>query len=112
MKFNIETPERVNYIINKLEGRGYEAYIVGGCVRDSILGEKPHDYDICSSALPEEVMGVFDKSVVIPTGLKHGTVTVVIDANAYEITTFRIDGSYSDNRRPDSVEFTGRLLSE
>ncbi|MCH5212652.1 MAG: HD domain-containing protein [Oscillospiraceae bacterium] len=100
------------YIIRRLEERGYEAYIVGGCVRDSILGTEPHDYDICTSALPHEVMGAFDKSIVIPTGLKHGTVTVVIDGNNYEVTTFRIDGQYSDNRHPDNVEFTRSLIED
>ena len=100
------------YIIRRLEERGYEAYIVGGCVRDSILGTEPHDYDICTSALPHEVMDAFDKSIVIPTGLKHGTVTIVIDGNNYEVTTFRIDGQYSDNRHPDNVEFTRSLIED
>ena len=112
MKFDIKIPEATNYIIHTLEECGHEAYIVGGCVRDSILGVTPHDYDICTSALPEEVICVFDRSIVIPTGLKHGTVTVVIDDTNYEVTTFRIDGQYSDNRHPDNVEFTRNLVED
>ncbi|MCH5210211.1 MAG: HD domain-containing protein [Oscillospiraceae bacterium] len=112
MKYNIKIPEPVNDIIHKLEENGHEAYIVGGCVRDSIIGNEPNDYDICTSAMPEEVMSVFEKKFVIPTGLKHGTVTIVIDGNNYEVTTFRIDGEYSDNRHPDNVEFTRNITED
>lgn len=87
---------------------GYSAYAVGGCVRDSLLGNKPDDWDICTSALPEQTMKCFEKFRVIPTGVKHGTITVVIE-KPLEITTFRIDGDYLDNRRPSEVSFTRRL---
>lgn len=102
----IEIPKAPAELIERLYRSGYKAYIVGGCVRDSVLGRKPDDYDICTSALPEETMEVFKDCHVIPTGLKHGTVTVMVNHVPYEITTFRIDGAYSDNRRPDYVEFT------
>ncbi|MGN0162610.1 MAG: CCA tRNA nucleotidyltransferase [Candidatus Ornithomonoglobus sp.] len=102
----IKIPKAPSELIERLYKSGYKAYIVGGCVRDTVLGRAPHDYDICTSALPEEAMEVFRDYHVIPTGLKHGTVTVMADHTPYEVTTFRIDGSYSDNRRPDYVEFT------
>lgn len=109
MKYNLKIPESVQIIIRELEKYGYEAYAVGGCVRDSILGRTPHDWDICTSALPEETMEVFKDFHVIPTGLKHGTVTLLIKNEAYEITTYRIDGQYSDSRHPDDVKFTSSL---
>lgn len=112
MKFSIEVPASVDFIIQELEKCGYEAYMVGGCVRDSILGRKPHDYDICTSAAPDEIMQVFPDEEIIPTGLQHGTVTILINKNPYEITTFRIDGKYSDNRRPDEVRFTNNLAED
>ncbi|MGN0182504.1 MAG: CCA tRNA nucleotidyltransferase [Candidatus Ornithomonoglobus sp.] len=102
----IKIPKAPSELIERLYKSGYKAYIVGGCVRDTVLGRAPHDYDICTSALPEEAIEVFRDYHVIPTGLKHGTVTVMAEHMPYEITTFRIDGSYSDNRRPDYVEFT------
>ena len=92
-------------IISVLNNRGFKAYIVGGCVRDSLLGLTPSDWDICTSALPSEVIDAFLEYKVIPTGIEHGTVTVIIDKLPIEITTFRGDGSYSDNRHPNSVEF-------
>ncbi|MCQ2490576.1 MAG: HD domain-containing protein [Ruminococcus sp.] len=97
------------YFLNKLEAAGFEAYIVGGCVRDMLLGRTVNDWDITSSALPEQIMSVFSELKVIPTGLKHGTVTAVRSGVPFEITTFRVDGSYSDSRRPDSVRFTSSL---
>ena len=100
------------YIINKLEQAGYEAFAVGGCVRDTLMGRTPGDWDICTNALPEQTMQVFEGFHVIPTGLQHGTVTVMINHNGYEITTYRIDGSYSDGRHPDSVSFTGNLKED
>ncbi len=99
-------PEEVNQIINTLENNNFLAYIVGGCVRDSILGKIPYDWDITTNALPEQIIKCFEQFRIITTGLKHGTVTVIINHKAFEITTFRIDGTYSDNRRPDKVEFT------
>ena len=96
-----------------LTGNSYEAYAVGGCVRDALMGKEPHDYDITTSALPEEVKGIFsDKYRVIETGIKHGTVTVISDGHPIEITTYRIDGEYKDNRRPESVKFSGNLADD
>lgn len=111
-RFNIEVPEPVSYIIQELEKSGHEAYMVGGCVRDSVLGRKPHDYDICTSATPDEILKVFPDEEIIPTGLQHGTVTILISKEPFEITTYRIDGDYSDNRRPDNVTFTKNLVED
>lgn len=110
IKFDL--PEEVNEILKLLNSNGYEAYIVGGCVRDKLLGLCPHDYDICTSAKPSEVMEIFKTFRVIETGLQHGTVTIMIDHQPYEITTFRIDGKYSDNRRPDNVDFALNLEND
>ncbi|MCR4861883.1 MAG: CCA tRNA nucleotidyltransferase [Ruminococcus sp.] len=93
-------------VLRRLESNGFKAYLVGGCVRDRLMGRPVHDVDIATSALPEEVMAVFSDMRTIPTGLKHGTVTVICGGSQYEITTFRIDGGYTDSRRPDSVQFT------
>lgn len=112
MKFHIEVPAQVQFIIQKLEKCGYEAYMVGGCVRDNILGRIPHDYDICTSATPDEIIAAFPAQEIIPTGLQHGTVTILINREPYEVTTYRIDGKYTDNRRPDSVEFTNSLTED
>lgn len=112
MKFNIVLPTEVESIITHLHNFGYESYVVGGCVRDSILGKIPHDWDICTDATPDIVMKLFADYNVVPTGLQHGTVTVVINHMPYEITTFRIDGDYSDNRRPDKVEFTTDIVED
>ena len=109
MTFNIKIPVNANKLINILQQAGYSAYVVGGCVRDSILGRTPHDWDICTSATPTEVLKVFNGFQIIETGLQHGTITIMVDGEGYEITTFRIDGEYSDNRRPDCVIFTGKL---
>ena len=103
----IRMPENANRIIRVLENAGYEAYIVGGCVRDSILGREPGDWDITTSARPEQVKALFRRT--IDTGIKHGTVTVMFQKEAYEVTTYRVDGEYSDHRRPDSVKFTASL---
>jgi len=105
VKVEINLPDEVQYIIEALEGEGYEAYIVGGCVRDSLLGKDPEDWDICTTALPEETMRVFKDKHIIETGLKHGTVTLMIEGKPFEITTYRAEGAYSDHRRPDNVEF-------
>lgn len=101
-------PLYVKNIIDTLSASGHEAYAVGGCVRDSLLGITPGDYDVCTSALPEEIKSVFCGFTVVPTGEKHGTVTVISDAPV-EITTFRTDGSYSDNRHPDRVRFVSHV---
>ncbi len=100
----------VLYILNKLAEAGYEGYIVGGCVRDSIMGIPPHDYDITTNALPDEIKKIFRRTV--DTGIKHGTVTVLIDKTGYEVTTYRIDGEYGDFRHPSSVEFTGDIIKD
>ena len=111
MKSNlkIEIPSGANEIIHSLQNNGYEAFLVGGCVRDSILGRIIHDYDITTSATPDEMMEVFKDKRIIKTGLQHGTITIVINGEGYEVTTYRIDGNYSDSRRPDSVTFTQSL---
>ena len=111
-RINVEVPVPVNYIIQKLEKCGHEAYMVGGCVRDSVLGRKPHDYDICTSATPDEILKAFPDEEIIPTGLQHGTVTILINKEPFEVTTYRIDGDYSDNRRPDNVTFTKNLVED
>ena len=107
---HIKLPVKVKYIISRLEKNGYEAYAVGGCVRDSILDRKPEDWDITTSAKPEEVKKLFQAT--IDTGLQHGTVTVVIEKEGYEVTTFRLDGDYSDGRHPDRVAFTSSLTED
>ena len=101
----ISMPKGAVFLLDVLTKAGYSAYIVGGCVRDSLLGILPKDWDICTSAKPQEVKACLADEKIIETGLKHGTVTVLLSDGPYEVTTFRIDGSYSDNRRPDSVEF-------
>lgn len=107
---NIEVPKDVRDILNKLIENNFEAYIVGGCVRDVVLNEEPKDYDITTSAKPENVINLFDK--VILTGLKHGTVTVVVNNQNYEVTTFRIDGEYKDKRHPKEVKFVKNLKED
>ena len=103
----IELPKDVRYIIDILTQNGYEAYAVGGCVRDSILGRVPGDWDITTSALPQQVKALFRRT--IDTGIQHGTVTIMLGKNGYEVTTYRIDGKYEDSRHPESVEFTPNL---
>lgn len=105
----IEIPAHALTVVERLERYGYEAYVVGGCVRDSLLGRKPKDWDVCTNALPEEVLRVFKRFHVIKTGLQHGTVTVMVSHEPVEVTTFRIDGNYTDNRHPDSVNFVSRV---
>lgn len=108
-KFRIDLPQNVDKIISTLQNNGYEAYAVGGCVRDSILGRIPGDWDITTSAMPEETKALFLKT--FDTGIEHGTVTVLLDGEGYEVTTYRIDGEYEDSRHPKEVTFT-RSLSE
>ncbi|MBQ6941122.1 MAG: CCA tRNA nucleotidyltransferase [Akkermansia sp.] len=105
----IQIPEHALTVVERLERYGYEAYVVGGCVRDSLLGRSPKDWDVCTNALPEEVLRVFKRFHVIKTGLQHGTVTVMVSHQPVEVTTFRIDGAYTDNRHPDSVNFVSRV---
>jgi tRNA nucleotidyltransferase (CCA-adding enzyme) len=109
---NIIIPEFALIVLHRLMESGFESYIVGGCVRDSVLGQSPKDYDITTSARPEEVVGIFESFTVIETGLKHGTVTVMSAGSPVEVTTFRTDGDYLDNRRPSSVRFCGTLRED
>ena len=109
MRFYISMPGEVTTALNILNNNGFEAYIVGGCVRDSLLGVAPKDWDITTSAKPEEIIKCFKRYRTINTGLKHGTVTVVINRKQLEVTTYRIDGRYTDNRHPDSVLFTEKI---
>lgn len=105
----IKLPEKVNMIIHTLQDHGFEAYAVGGCVRDSILGRVPDDWDITTSATPLETKALFSRT--FDTGIEHGTITVLIDKDAFEVTTYRVDGKYEDSRHPSEVTFT-RSLSE
>lgn len=105
----MDMPKNVDTAINLLQSAGFEAYAVGGCVRDSLLGKTPNDWDITTSAKPENMKSVFADFHCIDTGIKHGTVTVVIVGEPLEITTFRLDGEYENNRHPKSVTFTSDL---
>lgn len=108
--FKIEIPEKAKQIINQLEQAGYEAYVVGGPVRDCILGKCPMDWDITTSASPYQVKEIF--SYTIDTGIAHGTVTVMMDREPFEVTTYRVDGEYKDHRRPEEVSFTKSLRED
>lgn len=103
----IQLPEKVNTIIQTLQEHGYEAYAVGGCVRDSLLGREPGDWDITTSASPDETKKLFARTV--DTGIEHGTVTVLLGKEGFEVTTYRIDGKYEDSRHPTEVIFTRNL---
>ncbi|MBQ6184112.1 MAG: CCA tRNA nucleotidyltransferase [Clostridia bacterium] len=105
-------PRGAAEIINKLESEGHCAYTVGGCVRDALMNAAPNDWDICTSALPGQIINCFGENSVIKTGVKHGTVTVRAEDGLYEVTTFRVDGVYKDNRRPESVEFVSDIRTD
>ena len=107
--FVMDLPNNVALILDKMKSSGYEAHVVGGSVRDAVIGRERGDYDITTNALPDETKAVFDGYRIIETGIKHGTVTLIIDGEPYEITTYRLDGDYKDNRHPDSVTFTSLL---
>ncbi len=107
---NFIIPDKVNKIIEELRGHGFEAYAVGGCVRDMILGRSPQDWDITTSATPMEVKSIFRRTV--DTGIVHGTVTVLLDKDHFEVTTYRLDGEYEDNRHPKEVSFTSSLTED
>lgn len=108
MKMNeTKIPKSVTHILNKLNEHGYEGYIVGGAVRDYVMGNEPHDWDIATNAKPEQVKAIFSKT--IDTGIKHGTVTAMMAGTGYEITTYRCDGKYSDGRHPDDVSFVDSI---
>ena len=111
-KIKIQIPKAVEQILDIFSINGYEGYIVGGCVRDSILNKSPQDWDICTNCTPEKMMELLSGFKVIPTGLKHGTVTVVIDHVGYEVTTYRVDGDYRDGRHPEKVQFTASLRED
>lgn len=106
----IQLPQKVHDIIETIQAAGYEAYAVGGCVRDSILGKEPNDWDITTSAKPEEVKNLFART--IDTGIQHGTVTIMIEKEGFEVTTYRIDGEYEDSRHPKEVIFTPNLAED
>ena len=106
----IQLPEKVNYIISKLEEAGFEAYAVGGCVRDCLLGRQPSDWDVTTSAKPLQIKEAFRHT--IDTGIQHGTVTVMLDREGFEVTTYRIDGEYEDSRHPREVIFTANLVED
>lgn len=108
--FKIDMPNDVEFIINTIKSHGHQAYAVGGCVRDSIMGLTPNDWDITTSALPSDIKEYFNKT--IDTGIEHGTVTVMLHNVGYEVTTYRIDGEYKDGRHPSSVEFSDRLTDD
>lgn len=108
----MEIPSPVLHSLFALNQAGYEAYIVGGCVRDSLMGKEPFDWDITTSALPKETLAVFQNYRTIETGIQHGTVTVIIEDMPLEITTFRVDGDYSDGRHPDNVSFTCNIKED
>ncbi len=110
MDVQIQLPQKVRYIIETIQAAGYEAYAVGGCIRDSILGKEPDDWDITTSAAPEEVKKMFRKT--IDTGIQHGTVTVMMEKESFEVTTYRIDGKYEDSRHPKDVTFTAELKED
>lgn len=114
MIFIMQLPMGAKQIIDILNNEGFEAYIVGGCVRDSLLGREPHDWDICTSSKPDEMLKILLKYNLnyILTGIKHGTITFVMEDGQYEVTTFRIDGEYSDGRHPDSVEFSTSIVDD
>lgn len=108
----LKISDKAEFIINSLEEEGFQAYAVGGCVRDMLLGKEPFDWDIATSALPQTVIKVFDGYNVIPTGIRHGTVTVVLEHEPFEITTFRKEDIYTAHRRPESVSFVQELAED
>lgn len=108
----IRLPQGAAFVLNRLKASGYQAYIVGGCVRDALLGREPKDWDVCTDALPHEMQAVFRGQHVIETGLKHGTLTVMYDHEPYEVTTFRVDGEYTDHRHPDEVHFVKDVVDD
>ena len=103
-------PEKVKYIIDTIQSAGFEAYAVGGCIRDSILAREPDDWDITTSAKPEEIKALFKRT--IDTGIQHGTVTVMLEKEGFEVTTYRVDGQYEDGRHPKEVSFTASLTED
>jgi tRNA nucleotidyltransferase (CCA-adding enzyme) len=107
---NVRLPEEIISVIKRLQEAGHEAYLVGGCVRDLVMGAEPDDYDVATNARPNEVTKLFPRTA--PTGIKHGTVTVLGKRGQYEVTTYRCDGNYGDARHPDEVKFTGDIKED
>ncbi len=112
MSVLIPLPSSIATVLDRLENAGYEAYVVGGCVRDALMGKTPHDYDICTSATPTETKAVFADCRYLEMGIRHGTVTVLWENEPLEITTFRVESGYSDGRHPDNVSFTQSLVAD
>ena len=108
----MQLPDDVNFIIERMSAHGYHAHVVGGSVRDSLIGRELGDFDITTDALPEQTKAVFSDHKTVDTGIKHGTVTLVLGGVPYEITTYRIDGDYKDNRHPEAVTFTANLTED
>lgn len=111
-KLKLELIKDVRIILSKLRENGYKAHVVGGCVRDSILGREPNDWDICTDATPDEMLNVFKEFKVVPLGIEHGTIVIVMNHKDYEVTTYRVDGEYTNNRKPDSVKFTDNIIDD
>ena len=109
---SMEMPKDILSCIRSLEDAGYSAYVVGGCVRDNLLGLTPSDYDLCTNATPEQIASVFHKYSLVRNGEKHGTIGVIMGKQVYEITTFRTEGTYSDNRHPDSVKYVDTVAED
>ena len=109
---DFKLPVQVNTAIKLLNESGFEAYVVGGCVRDAVMGKVPNDFDITTSAYPEEMKSVFASYRIIETGIQHGTLTVIVDGIPLEITAYRIDGEYLDNRHPENVSFSRNLKDD
>lgn len=107
---HIKIPDKVKFIIDTFYENNYEAFMVGGCIRDSLLSKEPKDYDIATSALPNITESLFEKT--IPTGIKHGTITVLLDKEPFEVTTYRVEGEYKDNRRPDEISFVTNIKDD
>ena len=112
MNYELVLPAPVSDLLTRLQQAGFSAYAVGGCVRDSLLELEPHDWDICTSALPDQMLSVFRGLHTVETGLKHGTLTVIVEHVPYEVTTYRIDGDYTDHRHPDTVVFVDDLTKD
>ena len=108
----MQLPEHAAHAIRRLERAGFEAWAVGGCVRDSLRGVEPHDWDLCTSASPAQMQAVFADARVLTTGLRHGTLTVLTDGGPLEITTYRTEGGYSDGRHPDGVRFVTDICED
>lgn len=108
----VRLSENAKFIINRLRDNGYSCYAVGGCVRDSLMGKEPHDWDLTTSAIPDEIERVFAEYKTVTVGKRYGTVAVILDGEPYEITTYRVDGDYSDSRHPDEVRFSDRIQDD